>query len=237
MKMKWVLVSQRKAVGKHGDPQDVLENSYVEYLERFGFLVFPVPNVLQRLDLFLERAPEIDGIFITGGNDVDPSDYGEEKIGSLCLTPDRDSTERALLDYAVSAKIPVFGICRGAQFINVYFGGRVVQNMKKLMHRDGHQSGTEHSIEIVDEKVRNYLEQSTIQANSYHEHSLVIEGLPPVLKPFAVERKAEIVEGFYHLSYPIAAVQFHPERSPEDLMGAALMKAFRDRELFWEEKK
>ena len=235
MGKKLVLVSQRQTRGPHGDPRDALENNYVEYLERHGISALPISNAIKELDGFLNGVPQYDGIVLTGGNDVSPSEYGEDAVTTLDVSLSRDRTERALLDLAVRRKIPVLGICRGMQFINVYFGGCLVQDMKRQLGQEGHPPDTKHTVEIVDENARSYLEQSSIETNSFHDQVIVEEGLAPPLRPFALERRAGIVEGFYHPAYPIAGVQFHPERPPDDPAAARLMAAFRDHKLYWKE--
>src|SRR5262249_42742487 len=72
----------------------------------------------------------LDGVFITGGVDVDPSRYGESKT-SLCGTTDsdRDAVEIALLQHALPRQLPVFAVCRGIQILNVACGGTLYQDV------------------------------------------------------------------------------------------------------------
>ncbi|MEE9276766.1 MAG: gamma-glutamyl-gamma-aminobutyrate hydrolase family protein [bacterium] len=232
-----VVLSQRQVVGPYGDLRDALEAGYVEFLERHGLIPHPVSNALRDPAAYLADFGRIDGVILTGGNDVCPAEYGEEEIAEGDFSPPRDRTERALLDEALRREIPVLGICRGMQFMNVYFGGRVVQDVPRQTGREGHPPAVDHAVEIVDERMSEWLGGRTVEVNSYHNQAVSEEGLASALKPFAVEPKAGLIEGFYHPELPIAGVQFHPERRPEgDFASSRLIAAFRDRALYWKRR-
>jgi putative glutamine amidotransferase len=99
---------------------------YVESVRRAG----GEPRVLDPVKDSPDRvAAEIDGLLLTGGVDVDPARYGEERHPTVNLEPDRDAFEFALLSQAREARLPVFGICRGLQVMNVAMGGTLVQDI------------------------------------------------------------------------------------------------------------
>src|SRR2546428_9758063 len=86
------------------------------------------------------RADEYDGIVLGGGEDVDPALYGEQpKYHSIQVNRSRDNFERALLDHTRDSGVPVLGICRGVQVINVKYGGSLFLGLNK-----GTLSGKEH---------------------------------------------------------------------------------------------
>ena len=112
---------------------------YVESVRRAG----GEPRVL---DPSMDRpevvAAEIGGLLLTGGVDVDPARYGEEPLPSVVnLEPDRDAFEFGLLQAARALNLPVFGICRGIQVMNVALGGTLVQDIPTQM-----SGSLEHSI-------------------------------------------------------------------------------------------
>lgn len=72
---------------------------------------------------------DADGILIPGGVDINPARYGEENRGSLGICDALDSFQLRAFDLAVKRKIPVLGICRGIQLLNVYFGGTLIQDL------------------------------------------------------------------------------------------------------------
>jgi putative glutamine amidotransferase len=74
----------------------------------------------------------LDGLLLSGGSDLDPFYYGEEPLPELGPTiPERDAFEVALLEAALARGIPVFGICRGLQVLNVVLGGTLYQDLPR----------------------------------------------------------------------------------------------------------
>ncbi len=104
---------------------------YVEAVRRAG----GEPRVLDPVKDGAEQvAAEVNGLLLTGGVDVDPSRYGEIRHPSVVnVEPERDQFEFALLRCAREARLPVFGICRGLQVMNVAFGGTLVQDIASEM--------------------------------------------------------------------------------------------------------
>ena len=120
-------------------------NAPIRYAELFGNaggLCLVTPLVKNKNDI--ERLAELcDGAVFSGGDDVDPILYGEEK-DPLCrlVTRDRDDFEIAFLHACMKYRKPVIGICRGIQLMNVALGGSLFQ------HLDGHGDGIIHDVNI-----------------------------------------------------------------------------------------
>jgi len=229
----WIAISQRHEKGNYEDYVDVLENNYVEYLEGLGFNLMLIPNTSGDIKKYL-NLPEIEGIIISGGNTVNPSLYSEEiKYPLDDISDKRDGTEKRLLEIAIERGLPVLGICRGMQFINVFFGGRLVQDIEKDTEYE-HKPREDHSIDILHEGVSELTGRSEARVNSYHNQAVLEDNLAAGLRIFALARDTKIVEGLYHEEHPIAGMQWHPERkSPEPDFNKLLIKAFMDRKLFW----
>ena len=104
-----VLVSQRVDVSATGERRDALDQRWFELLAALDAVAFPVPNHPGHA-LAMASAMAVDGIVLSGGNDV----------GSA---PERDRTESTLIDWAMARSIPVLGVCRGLQFLTVHLGG------------------------------------------------------------------------------------------------------------------
>jgi len=212
-----------------GANRDALENSYVEYYEKFGITLLPIPNVTKNLDSYFKKF-KIQAIILAGGNDINPKLYGGKPQNSD-FSEERDKTEKALLGIAIKNKLPVLGECRGTQFINIFFGGSLIQNIKP--ETGFNHVAVMHPVDIIDKKAIDFLHKKTLTVNSYHNHGITKNTLSNDLRPFAVSPDG-IIEGIYHPKYPIAGILWHPERkSPDEAANGRLIKAFLERKLFW----
>ena len=223
-------ISQRNMKIDKGN-RDALENNYVEYYEKFGIILLPIPNVSKNVDKYFKL--DIKGIILTGGDDIHPSLYRGSAVDGN-YSKERDRTEIKLLKIAVSKNLPVLANCRGAQLMNVFFGGKLVQNIKEK-NADNHVA-VSHNISVIDNNARKFFGKNDFTVNSYHNHGIDSASLSEKLVPFAVSNDG-FIEGFYHPRYPMVGILWHPEREGSD-KGAdkKLIKALLNRELFWKEK-
>ena len=228
-----ILITQRHVVNQYGDWTDCLEDNYIEYFEQFGLNLFPVPNVTERLDKIIS-AINPSGIVLTGGGDVDPDLYGGQTSDDGAISKKRDRCEAKLLELAVRKGIPVLGVCRGMQFINVFFGGNLAAAIKHIDILGVHGVSCKHNIRIIDEALSKQLGNNEFQVNSYHNQGVLQDGLGKDLKAFAVYEGLNLIEAFSHLRYPIVGLQWHPERpgSSENLC-SMLINCFINRTVFW----
>ena len=187
---------------------------YVESVLRNGGVPYLLP-VTDDVELLRQIMAELDGIILTGGEDITPFFYGEEKHPKLeDLNSKRDLYDLTLFKLATDRNVPVLGICRGLQLINVAMGGTLYQDIpsehpSEVNHRPGH-SEVAHDVNLVSGSVVSELMgQSRIQVNSKHHQG--IEKLAPGLKVtgWSPDSIPEIVEAYPIRS--IMAVQFHPE--------------------------
>lgn len=156
-----------------------------------------------------ELADRADGLFLTGGVDIEPGRYGCERK-PWCGQGDlvRDEEELKLFGWFVRREKPVLGVCRGLQLINTGLGGTLWQDQKEEMGVDGHGDGAVHPVSLSPGSVVHGLLGDEILVNSYHHQS--VRRLGRGLKVTAMA--GEIVEGVEHQSLPVWAVQWHPER-------------------------
>ena len=152
----------------------------------------------------------IDGLLVPGGWDVDPPAYGEAREEQTPnVDPPLDHTEIALVRAAVEDGVPVFGICRGQQVINVALGGSLLQ------HIDGHDKHGHprdllaHAIEVVPgSEIAKVATSGTLMVNSLHHQS--VKDVAPGLHVTAHSPDG-VVEGIESADGMIVAVQCHPE--------------------------
>jgi len=167
------------------------------------------------------RAGDYDGILFTGGEDVDPSFYGEEKRHeSVHDHRPRDEFEFSLLKGALARRVPILGICRGVQMINVGFGGSLYQDMKEdadpqFDHRQtdlgkSRQEPT-HTVLVTDgESGLGMIVQGACRVNSLHHQAVKRVGRGLKVTARSEDGFVEAVESAE--AYPfLMAVQWHPE--------------------------
>ncbi len=154
---------------------------------------------------------DLAGLILPGGDDLQPSYYNEENKACGELDPELDDFEMKAVREAVDLRLPILGICRGMQLLNVFFGGSLYQNIfccefhkrykdKDRIHRTKVEPGS-----FID-KIYGAPE---INVNSAHHQAVkkLGEGLIPA--QFSTEG---LLEAFCHSDLPIYAVQWHPER-------------------------
>ena len=160
-----------------------------------------------------------DGLLLSGGHDVHPFLFGAEPSLKLGKNhPARDTIELALIEAAFQRKMPIFGICRGIQILNVALGGTLYQDIdsdhfstKLLQHMQ--QSGravATHSVQVIaDNLLATIVEQEKIAVNSFHHQAVNV--LAEKLK-VAAKSNDGIIEAVVHEEMPFClAVQWHPE--------------------------
>ena len=146
-----------------------------------------------------------DGLILAGGMDVEPAFYGQKNRGSRGVDPVRDRAEFALLSDCIRQQIPVLGICRGMQVINVYFGGTLVQHIKSG-HIAENGGFVDHVVDARDDMAALYGRRFV--CNSAHHQA--VGKLGKGLRGTAFCGK--VTEAFIHTRHPICGVQFHPEK-------------------------
>lgn len=213
-------------------PNHNLGDSYVQAIERAGGIPLIIPNYTNAKEM-LDLVHQIDGLLISGGVDVDSKLWGERAITEVtAFQPRRDTTEAEMVREAINnTNIPVLGICRGEQMLNVAMGGSLVQDLKKegkLEHRMTmyERNVPSHTVKIVPgSKLAKIIGSDTAWVNSYH-HQAVREVAPGFVKvaesdPDGVTESIELPGERF-----VLGVQWHPEGLIDNDEHQAIFRAF-----------
>ena len=168
----------------------------------------------------LDLLSVVQGIVLTGGEDVDPARYGEKPFNSsVSVNSVRDSSDFLILNAAKQLNLPVLGICRGAQLVNVFYGGTLYQDLpaqkaSSVQHRQNAPSTSPtHDVKLTEgSRLRFWFGEEVLRVNSHHHQA--VKDLAPGFKISAVATDG-VIEGFESLngSYQyVECVQFHPEK-------------------------
>lgn len=219
-----------------GMPRVVLEAGYLQAVRVAGGL----PLVLSPLDDEGTRDGLFDlaaGLVLTGGEDVDPSRYGQAPDGARTVSPERDAMELHLLERALARRVPVLAICRGIQVLNVALGGTLYQDLftqrgQEIDHdRYREFDGHIHTVRTGDPSIlADVFEVEEFVQNSAHHQG--IRDLSPDLTAvaWAPDGLVEAVEYRADGAAWTCGVQWHPERKIEEPSGTngRLFRVFGD---------
>jgi len=133
-------------------PAALIPFAYVRAVERAGGRALLVPPGEDGVE---ETLDALDGLLLSGGNDVDPASYGAEPHAETGgVRPERDRAELALLEGALARDLPVLAVCRGSQVLNVARGGDLVQHLPDVVGDEKHKhtpgAWADHDVEIED---------------------------------------------------------------------------------------
>lgn len=198
-----------------GSKQLRLSYEYIESVIDAGATPLILPNT-DNLSIIDSQIDIIDGLILTGGYDINPlkfNDEPREKLGYVCN--ERDEYEFYLLEKARENNIPVFGICRGVQVINVFNGGTLYQDISYIdgayikHEQDCEPSFPSHSIFIAKDSVIHEILGDMYLVNSYHH--LAIKDLAPNFKVTALSKDGVIEAIESTTDEFVIGVQWHPE--------------------------
>lgn len=218
-----------------------LSDDYTQAVEFAGGIPVVIPYPTDELTLG-DLVTRLDGLLLTGGEDVDPTNYGEEPhLGLGNVVPERDKLEIALAQMTRGQGKPILGICRGMQLVNVAYGGTLYQDLNR-QHK-GHiqhsqkaaRNHLSHRVKLDGKSklVKCFGGETTIKVNSFHHQA--VKTVAPTLKAVAWDAEG-LIEGIESKEGPfVLAVQWHPENLWRDdsqvlglfraLVDAAIAKA------------
>ena len=161
------------------------------------------------IDAYVER---LDGIVLTGGADIEPSHYDAEPDGNGIYEPERDGLELQLLQQALASDVPLLGICRGLQVLNVGAGGSLHQNVPVHARYDTDPAQAVHEVTFTEHSRLGLLYGEQTSVNSLHHQTIdqLGDGL-------TVTGRADdgTIEALEMPGCDVIAVQWHPEMRPD----------------------
>jgi putative glutamine amidotransferase len=200
----------------------IMGSKYIEVLAALGAVPWLIPLLRDDTETLRCLYERLDGLFLTGGVDVDPANYHEPRHERCGVTdPDRDWTELTLIRWAVADHKPVLGVCRGIQILNVAAGGTLYQDLTAqrphALKHDYFAPGGNPTRDYLAHEIRPVpgsrlaavLGSEEVPVNSMHHQG--IKDLAPGLAPtaFAPDGLIEGVEG--RNGRFLLGVQWHPE--------------------------
>jgi putative glutamine amidotransferase len=212
----------------------LLPRSYVDAVQRAGglaLLLAPDPVAAEHPGQLLEL---IDGLMLAGGADIDPDSYGADRHAETDGTvPERDVFEIALARAAIAADLPVLGICRGMQLINVACGGTLLQHLPESFGHHEHRrvvgsfDGADHDVALNEGSLAAAAAGEVAHATKSHHHQgvdclgagLVVSGSS------SFDELPEAIELPRHRF--VLGVQWHPEADTQSNVISAFVAAAR----------
>lgn len=198
--------------------------NYVDVLTRLGVEAEVVSEA--------RGAEDFDGLLLPGGWDVEPSRYGQADVACRGVNPALDALQLNMTDAFVRSGLPVLGICRGEQLLNVYFGGTLIQHLPTARsHSRDKDSDPDkvHATRALKDSFLCDLYGERFSVNSSHHQAVDKPGDGLQIVQWSDDGA---VEGFVHRTLPVWGVQWHPERMsfgrrrPDTVDGQPLFEMF-----------
>jgi putative glutamine amidotransferase len=225
-----------REAGSQRRPAVFIYTRYIQALEQVGLapvLITPGHSA-GAIEALLDACC---GLVLSGGEDVDPARYGEPPSPALgAVERARDESEFRAVDAALARAMPIFGICRGMQLLNVYFGGTLYQDIPTEFRGDLQHQQLEpwekrsHCATVVQETMlHDIVGSDRLFINSFHHQAVKDVGRGLRISACADDG---IIEGIEHVDHDwIVGVQWHPERNeastPDSDPDRRLFTAFR----------
>ena len=191
---------------RDGDRLGRLYSFYMEAVRAAGAVPVMLFDGAEEAELLSIR---LDGLLLSGGDDVDAAMFGEENLHSRGVDPARDRLEAACLTAFIGAGKPVLGICRGIQVMAAALGGTLWQDIE-AQTGVAHRFGERHDILVREGSFLSPVLPERVEVNSTHHQA--VRALPPrfmvsAMSPDGIIEAMEATDG-----RKLWAVQFHPER-------------------------
>lgn len=207
--MKRIGVTQRvEIVKEYNERRDCLDQRWADFLFNLGYIAVPLPNVMPARVSSLVKALQLDAVLLSGGNSI-----ARLNPTAVDAAPERDAFEETLLSVVSEEPLPIIGVCRGMQMINLYYGGGVTKLSNHVATR--HQLITQSDSYVMPRQV-----------NSYHHWGIPPDALSSQLRSLACDTEG-LIESFDSKTQRLLGIMWHPEREmPYSNIDLNLFKAF-----------
>jgi len=215
--------------GVWSEPADLLPATYADAVQAAGGVALLLPPGAHDPSVSAESALDgVHGLLLSGGTDLDPARYGASRNANTgCARPDRDAWELALARVALDRGLPMLGVCRGMQVLNVELGGTLVQHLPERVGSDAHSPTVgvhgRHRVRFADGSLLATLLGTSAEVATYHHQAVETLGAGLVATAWAddgVIEAAELPGGAW-----VAVVQWHPEVHDRDPLFGAFVDA------------
>lgn len=218
-----------------------LNQNYYRAILKAGGMPFILPclplsnNNSQNTILLGNYLDKIDGLLLSGADDLSPQLYNEKPlIGKLNLIPEtKEMFDLQLTKLALRKKIPILGICYGAQLINVALGGSLFQNIPSQIKTARNHKNTYHKVYISElSLLYHIIGKKSILVNSSHHQSIKKPGKNLIVNARSEDCLIEGIEMPYHLKKPFSSnkfclgIQWHPEEMLDKKEQVMLFRTF-----------
>jgi putative glutamine amidotransferase len=218
--------------GVWNQPAALLPRNYITAIQNAGGLALMLAPDPAAVENPQETLDHLDGLNLAGGNDVDPACYGAMRHPQTKgLVPDRDAYELALTRRAVEIDLPVLGICRGMQVLNVALGGTLLQHLPERFGHEDHRrtpgsfDDSDHDVRLEAESLAALAAGEHVHATKSHHHQGV-DTLGRGLQATGTSTLDDLVEA---IEVPdrgfVLGVQWHPEADVRSRVIGALVTA------------
>lgn len=208
--MKKLGITQRvEIISSYNERRDCLDQRWSTLSYRLGYIPVPLPNNSNNNTSEMIESLNLDSIIFSGGNSICNLEIDQEDAA-----PERDLFEISLMKEALKFNIPILGICRGMQIINIFFGGKLSPVLNHV--------GVDHEL-LLEQGYSNFIPE---KVNSYHRWGIKISEMASGFTPIAKDNQNN-VEAFIHENLSVSGLMWHPEReAPFNEKNIKLIKKF-----------